>query len=160
MSEVWRPVSGWPYDVSDQGQVRRHKGRRLAQHPDGSGYPQVSLMRNGRRKNKHVHRLVAEAFLGPSNLHVDHLNGNKLDNRLSNLEYVTISENVLRAQAMGLRKPPPVLRGEKNPLAKLTDFQVLEIRRRAASGVTQSRLASDYGCHRTTVSRIVARIRR
>lgn len=157
---AWRPVGDWPYDVSDRGQVRRHRGRELRQTPDGSGYPQVSLMRGGHKKNRHVHRLVAEAFLGPSNLHVDHINGDKLDNRLSNLEYVTISENVRRAQAMGLRKPPPVLRGQTNPGATLSDWAVSEIRRRAASGVSQTRLAREYGCHRTTISRIVSRTRR
>lgn len=159
MTERWRPIPDWPYEASDQGRVRR-RGRVLKPYLDGSGYPQVSLYREGHRKNKHVHRLVVEAFHGSTNLHVDHLDGDKQNNSLANLSLVTISENVLRAQALGLRKPPPVLRGQDNPAATLSDWQVAEIRRRAKAGVSIARLALDNHVHRSTVSRILSRNRR
>ncbi|NCC17005.1 MAG: HNH endonuclease [Clostridia bacterium] len=69
-----------------------------------SGYARLKL--NG--KSVRVHRLVMELFKGPSDLSVDHINGNKHDNRLCNLQYVTAEENAR-------------LYWERNKLAKLID---------------------------------------
>ena len=64
-----------------------------------SGYARIKL--NG--KSVRVHRLVMELFKGPSDLTVDHIDGNKLNNSLDNLEYVTREENLIRSWKTGSR---------------------------------------------------------
>jgi len=100
----------------------------------------VSLYRDGRQITKALHRLIAEAFLveDPERRHVNHINGNRRDNRAANLEWCTVSENVAHAARTGLMssglrngaytKPERVRRGALNGRAKLTDEQVREIR--------------------------------
>lgn len=66
------------------------------------GYAFVRLCKNGKVSNKRIHKLVANAFLGESNLQIDHIDGNKLNNNLNNLEYVTPKENTNRAWRKGL----------------------------------------------------------
>lgn len=103
-TEIWRPVIGFEelYSVSNIGRVRRDKrakrtypGRLLTQHPNNSGYMQVHLSRDGDNVRR-VHRLVAEAFIGPCPVgrEVNHRDGQKENNAASNLEYVTRGENI------------------------------------------------------------------
>lgn len=122
MIENWRPVPGYEdrYEVSDQGNVRSRsfmqryllrtgveafrqtKPRIIAQQVTNSGYALVHLHLNGHRQARTVHTLVAAGFLPGTSEVVNHLNGNKLDNRLCNLERATYSENILHAVATGL----------------------------------------------------------
>ena len=84
------------YLVSDKGDVyieNKKYTRKKKQTTDTYGYKVTSI--NG--KQEKVHRIVMEAFKGKSALTVDHLNMNKQDNRLENLEYVTSGENSKRA---------------------------------------------------------------
>ena len=114
---------------------------------DGLGYLQVKLYKNGKPKHWKVHRLVMMAFVGipPRNSEVNHKNGNKHDNTLQNLEYVTHEENVKHAVKNGLwgerlnRNPwrggaNNPLRGESAPSSKLTRNQVKNIRDLYGSG--------------------------
>lgn len=134
MSEQWLPVvgfEGW-YQVSSLGRVRRIKicqGARpryiLTNHLKKIGYYQVDLWRNNSGHDVYIHRLVAMAFLGlpQKGQIVNHKNGNKLDNRLENLEWVTQSENELhRFHVLGLGL------GEKNSNAKLKNADIPIIR--------------------------------
>lgn len=105
MNEEWRRIPGHPdYEVSDLGRVRSWKqsGRggpppRYLAGGTSAGYRHVLLLTDGRRTTGFVHRLVALAFLGPrpDRHETRHLNGDKLDNRLSNLAYGTHSQNGL-----------------------------------------------------------------
>lgn len=106
----WKPVKDYEgyYEVSSDGDIRRIKGGKGAKlgvflrgKTGNSGYHEVCLAKEGKHSWKLAHRLVAEAFLGESDLHVNHKNCDKLDNRLSNLEYVTQSENMRHAVANG-----------------------------------------------------------
>ena len=94
------------YSVTEDGLViNNNSGRILRPSPDRCGYMTVHLNKNGRGYPKRVHRLVAEAFLNPPNdkaVQVNHKNGNKADNRLCNLEFVTPSENMYHSYANGL----------------------------------------------------------
>lgn len=116
LNEIWKPIKNYEglYEVSNLGKVRRLKFingvynfnqiRECKQTLNTWGYMTVNLCKNGKSNTKRVHRLVAVAFLGESNLQIDHINGNKQDNRLVNLEYVTPKENTKRAWKKGLAK--------------------------------------------------------
>lgn len=96
----WLPTVGFAgYEVSDRGEVRSMK-RTAARYLNGGlthGYRTVKLRRDGIYVNMPIHRLVTAAFLGPcpEGLEVRHLDGNALNNDLSNLAYGTSSENKL-----------------------------------------------------------------
>lgn len=119
--ERWVSVVDWEgyYDVSDLGNVRCcprfvdrdwgavwWSGDNLKMRKHSNGYSRVQLSRNGESKDFYVHRLVADAFI--SNLdnrpYVNHINGIKDDNSLSNLEWVTPSQNSQHAYDSGLRQ--------------------------------------------------------
>ena len=72
------------------------KGRRLNGSIDKDGYVYVCLSINGRERNERVHRLILEGFLGTRNMPIDHIDGNKKNNCITNLEYVTVKENTRR----------------------------------------------------------------
>ncbi len=168
MGEVWNPVTSngepWPYEVSDQGRVRRSEphpiggatyvGKVLKQMLDHSGYPRLFL-HNGKGRNFSIHRLVLEAFKGPcpEGMEANHISGIKTDNRLENLEWVTRSENTLhRARVLGKGI------GSKQGLAKLTEEDVLEIRRLVEEERwPKKEVGKAYGVWDTTIAAIVNR---
>lgn len=119
--ERWKKVKGFPnYSVSDKGRVRDDKRDHIkARRVDRRGYSDISLYDKGKEFHKKVHRLVAEAFIdNPEEKEfVNHIDGNKLNNSASNLEWVTCSENTQHAYATGLAKPHPTygMLGKKNP---------------------------------------------
>lgn len=156
MGERWADVLGYAgvYEVSDAGNVRlrtntrRNKaGHLLKQTVATNGYLAVSLATDGSFRRKYVHRLVAEAFLGPSlGREVNHKNGDKADNRVENLEWVTHAQNQEHAQTV-LRRWV----GRRGASRKLTDEQVREIR---ASSEPQRVLADKYGISQPAVVQI------
>ena len=101
--EQWRDLPGYEgmYRVSDQGNVWSVRAsKRLAAYMGSLGYLRVGLVGEegaDRKRYRHVHQLVALAFLGPrGELVCDHINADKTDNRLANLRYITHRENTLR----------------------------------------------------------------
>jgi hypothetical protein len=122
MSGTWAPIDGSPgYEVSTSGEVRsidrvvvmpnrwgpcprKLKGRVLRTFCGGAGYRMVQLGLHGPKK--YVHRLVVDAFVSPDQARpdVNHIDGDKTNNDLSNLERVTKSENMLhRIHVLGNR---------------------------------------------------------
>jgi len=100
-----KPVPGYEhYQVSDAGVFTNTRtGKTLRAHPTPKGYLTVSLYTGGVGRTLYVHRVVAEAFIGPANgLCVNHKDGNKANNSAANLEWVTVLENNLHAIQSGL----------------------------------------------------------
>lgn len=108
--EDWKIVDGhgWDYWVSSHGRVMSFKGRYPLMLSPGtkSGYPMVNLVRNGVQKSTCIHRIVASAFLKNPNLLpvVNHKDGDKNNNHVSNLEWCTYSVNNKHAHDTGLIK--------------------------------------------------------
>jgi len=115
-SECWRAVAGWEglYDISCRGRVySRYLKRPMRPARAGAGYLSVRLCDGVRRWRPYVHQLVAQAFLEGAFVghEPNHRNGNKIDNSVGNLEWLTHSDNLKHAVATGLFKPvPPPLR--------------------------------------------------
>ena len=157
---LWRTVPGYPaYEVSVDGLVRRCQGFRcrrahrvLVPFVRPNGYAQILLYQGGQRRRFGVHQLVALAFLGPkpSPLHqVAHLDGQRLNNHVSNLAWLLPIENDAHKDLHGTR-----LRGSQIHGAKLTEAQVVLIRQALAVGIRQCVLAQTYGVSDSTVSLI------
>jgi hypothetical protein len=126
------------YAVDEQGNVfslpkKTRKGTRILKYNiANNGYAMLDLCKDGNIKRFLVHRLIAETLLpNPDNKpQVNHKNGNKLDNRIENLEWNTRSENQKHAIQIGLR----TANGEKNSQSKLTEQEVLYIRESKEKG--------------------------
>lgn len=130
MTEIWVSVKGYDglYQVSNLGRIRRIHGKVLSPKPGKLGYKIVALHMNGYAKKYLVHRLVAEAFIPNTDNkpYVNHIDGDKSNNVVTNLEWVTPSENSKHSYATKLREP---IRGERNSQSKLTDEEVDWIRK-------------------------------
>jgi len=171
------------YAVSRDGRVfslvsnwRGYGERELATGRNSDGYASVRVMIDGRRKQLTVHRLVADAFLGPrpSPTHqVRHLDGDRMNPSAANLAWGTAKENAEDRDrhgttAIGDRngtrtKPESIARGTKHGMfgrpdlvagAKLTFEIVTEIKHRIASGESQSAIARSLGVRPSTVNRV------
>ena len=120
--EIWKDVPGYEglYMVSNFGRVKslsrlvynghcmvKTNDRILIPNTLAKGYSQVTLYNGKKRKSFQVHRLVGSAFMPNINNkpQINHINGNKQDNRLENLEWCNNSENQLHAWRTGLQKP-------------------------------------------------------
>lgn len=116
MKEIWKDIPNYEglYQVSNLGRImslerninqfnghqtieKKINKRILKTTKQNSGYVVVKLSQNGKSKTFSVHRLVARVFMGESTLQVDHKDGNKENNKLNNLEYVSSFENMKRA---------------------------------------------------------------
>jgi hypothetical protein len=160
MREIWKPVVGYAglYEVStlarvqslsrvtfdQKGHPHRTIGRVLTPHAARDGYHRVWLCKQGCPKLRLIHRMVAEAFIAnPLALpQVNHLDGDKNNNALPNLEWVTASQNFRHALRTGLTV---MASGERLPQSKLTRAAVQDIRAQRAAGVPLKALAQKYG---------------
>lgn len=175
VTETWAAVPGWPYEVSTLGNVRRKSGtyyrtgaarqwgnKNLVGGTCGPGrrYRIVLLQRHdpitGELQSRPFsrHRIVAQAFLGPCppGYQVNHKDSNPANNRVSNLEYVTGSQNILHAVANGKWAV-----GEKRWNARLTADIVREMRLRYKDGVSVTEIARSYSANLSTVYHVVKR---
>lgn len=142
--------------------TRRTCQRRKAEHETGSGYLQVRIMLNGVRYHALAHRLVYLHLHGkiPANLTVNHENGIRSDNRPENLTLMTYSEQGIHANRVLGTAAGSNQHGMRNHQAKLTEHQVLEIKRRRNEGEKLKSIAADFGIAPQTVSRIARGDRR
>lgn len=163
MNEIWKDIEGYEgyYQVSNLGRVKSLERRvpvkngyfrvkKMAFKKEqriNSGYMIVNLSR-GFIKNHLIHRLVASAFIpNPHNLEtVNHINGVKTDNIVSNLEWNSYSQNLSHALATGLRKPKNRALTETEALTAVT---IMSVKKR--SGASLSRV---FNVSKSTMDRI------
>ena len=147
LNEIWLPIKDFEdyYEVSNLGRFRSKdrllirnngvtqftKGKILKNNYYSNGYVQLILYVNKNRFNFLGHRVVAEHFIpNPDNLPiVNHINLIKWDNRVSNLEWCTHSDNNNHAVKNGCFDNKKVIKGENHPNTKLTDEDVKYIKR-------------------------------
>jgi len=168
IKEIWKIIEGSEYYmVSNLGNVRsldkiiyrkNRGGKPLLKHGVDikkqmhiDGYYQLRVIIDGVFQTRKVHRLVAMAFIpNPLKLAtVNHINGNKLDNRVDNLEWASNLDNLLHAHKTGLMP------------RKISDKQILEIRSKYIHRVyTMKMLSIEYGVARATIGDIINKDRR
>lgn len=165
MTEAWKAIPGYGgiYEVSDMGRVRSYQSRGvgkpdlckapgiLAQNVNSNGYMRVTFLGKARL----VHRLVMLAFVGDSDMEVNHKNADRTDNRLVNLEYMSLSDNRRYAYDVLGKKRTGGARGEKVGGAKLTERDVRTMRERYKQGAPVADLHKVYGVSRTTCVRAI-----
>jgi hypothetical protein len=123
--EKWKTIpSHNRYEASNEGRIRN----KITGNIIGGGYNRRYLRATLDGKSNNIHRFIAEAWIpNPNNKpEINHINGNKHDNRVSNLEWSTSYENNLHARTSGLALGPK--RGEKSNLSKLDDDTIKHIK--------------------------------
>lgn len=144
--EIWKMHKSGYY-VSSFGRI---KGKRV-------GFRKLVKQRNGyytlliNNENKHVHRLVVETFIGeiPKGMHVNHIDGNKTNNYVSNLEVVTPSENSRHAFQLGLSV---ARRGEDSSSSVLKEYEILEIYDLIKAGFSNQEISEKFKIYSGHVS--------
>lgn len=172
MIEVWKSIIGYEtlYEISNFGRVKslaryvsnstKNGGRKLDFIKEKilktriakNGYYIVALSKNGKGKKYYLHRLIAIHFIDNPNQYpvINHKNCDQLNNNLENLEWVTQQRNIEHGFDMDRN-----FHGKKHYNAKLTEQQVLEIRKRLdTEDISQRKLAKEYGVSFTTIRKI------
>jgi hypothetical protein len=164
--EEWRSIPEFSgYDVSSLGRVRSinrlcgnrpgiTKGKLLKPFVNKRGYLEVNLYKNSKSTAKIIHRLVAQAFIPNDNNkpQVNHIDGNKLNNKVSNLEWMSNSENQKHAYSLGLQ---PSRAGESNNKATITDKDVTRLKLLYNSGKTTKEVSELIGVSLSIVRQII-----
>jgi hypothetical protein len=138
MKEIWKDIKGFEklYQISNIGNVKRLPRKSTNRHGDyilserflslhviPNGYKVVVITYNNKQYTKYIHRLIAESFIDnyENKKCVNHKDGNKLNNNISNLEWCTFQENVSHAIRIGLT---PQRTSKGNPMRKLEEKQI------------------------------------
>jgi hypothetical protein len=175
--EIWKDIIGYEgyYKVSNLGNIRSldrlvnkpnktsyiRKGKLCNQSKSNLGYMTVGFTVNNKKVNKYVHRLVAEAFITNINNYpqVNHIDCNKTNNRINNLEWCTNSQNHIHASKNGLNKlhlHRVAYSGEENGRALLTKEQVLEIKEKYIPyKYSAKKLAKEYNVSESCITHIL-----
>lgn len=133
------------YDINENGEVFNTKlNKYITPVRKRTGYYEIRIGHQNKRVTLSHHRSVWEAFNGeiPKGMHINHINQNKADNRLCNLELVTPSENQLKRK---------LACGEEVNTSKATNEIVADIRQ---SGLSSKELMNKYGLSRSAIDRI------
>jgi hypothetical protein len=166
--EIWKNIEGYEgfYQISNLGNVKslcrlvgNHSGFKkllkekiLKTHISKTGYFVINLKINSKRKTFKLHRLIAYSFIEKikGKEYINHINGIKTDNRVENLEWVTIKENNYHAIKTGLKKDS----GINNSRSKLNESDIVYIRN---SNLKLKELSNIYKIDASTISKIKLR---
>jgi len=146
-AEEWRPVSGFEsvFEISSIGRLRRIVAETQA---DSVGYRTASIRVGDKYRRTRIHCLVAENFIGKPTekgpWEVNHKDGNKLNNHVSNLEYLRPSQNNNHATKHGLNRKR----------CALDEAKVVEIRRHISKGVPDREIGKLFGVSRGCIQSI------
>jgi hypothetical protein len=161
--EQWKNIIGYEgiYSISNLGRVKsaNYNGtntQRIMKSRVGMvGYVIINFHKNLKRKTKTIHRLLAIHFIpNPENKkEVNHIDGDKSNCNIENLEWCTRSENKIHAHKLGLEK---ARKGVSSNFSKLTEVQVLEIRK-VNKSMFQKDIAKMYNVSRATITMILNR---
>lgn len=152
---IWKDVISYEglYKITNRGKVYSVKSMKfLKGDVDRYGYLHYVLYNSTGRKHHTAHRLVAIHFIdNPNGLpEVNHKDGNKLNNKVKNLEWVTSQENNdHRFISLG-----HTYKGENNPSVKLTTIAVIDIKEAISKGEPQHSIAKRFSISRSTISMI------
>lgn len=141
------------FEISQSGIIRNVKTKSIkSQYVSDTGYYMITISKNNKSKPYRVHRLLANNFIeNPQKLkEVNHIDGNKLNNDLSNLEWVSHFGNMQHAFSTGLANNT----GVKNGMAKLNEIKVCEIKELLKQGISQYKIATKYNVSRSTILKI------
>lgn len=168
MQEIWKTLEECDhlYAVSNLGRFKRlerktnklFKEQILKLGRYSNNYLQFSVKINKKRITAISHRLVAKYFIpNPENKpQVNHINSIKWDNRVENLEWVTVSENIIHSIKV-LNRPTKDSNGEKNANCKTTEIEVLSIRKDKLNGMNNKDLCLKYNKTENIISKIINR---
>ena len=164
LNEQWRDIKGWEgfYQISNMGNLKSLKrpfvkeDKILKACIDRYGYPFACLCKNGKKLACHkIHRLVLEAFVGlrPPGMEGRHIDGDKRNNKLDNIEWATHEINELDKYRHGT-----IIYGSKNSFAKLTEDDVVQIRSLWKTGkFTQWALANKFNVRQFCIWSVIHR---
>lgn len=173
--EIWKDVKDYEglYQVSNLGNVKSldrivetknrknylRKGKVQKKSVNSFGYETVGFTVDSKTKIYRVHRLVALSFIeNPENKpQINHIDGNKTNNNVNNLEWCTSSENQIHSVSTGLSNPSyPVLKGSKNGRSLLKEEQVVEIRNKYIPyKYSAKKLALEYNVSESCITHIL-----
>lgn len=154
--EIFLPIEGFEkkYQISNSGKIRNSKNQILKPCIGNNGYSHVALWKDKKGNTKDIHSLVASTFISKKFgiQQINHINGIKTDNRVENLEWVSPRSNMEHAIRTGLRRDS----GEKSSNSKLTESQVIEIRRLYFSDeMTAVEIAKKYSINKCYIHLIL-----
>ncbi len=147
------------YTINDKGEIYSdNSGLMKTRNKPGTDYQIINFMKiDGKKQTFRLHRLVLMAFQpndNPDTMEVNHIDGDKTNNNLKNLEWCTPSENQRHAFKLGLQKPR---KGEKSNFAKLTKEDVNSVFKLRQQGLKQYEIAEIMNCTPSNISCILTK---